>query len=354
MAERSKISIVAVGDIMLGDGVQRIRRGVRAAWQGKRLSESLAHLRPLLSGKDLCIGNLECMLGDVHPRNPRRMTYKGEAVHVDGLRALGFTHLALANNHILDEGLDVARQTKEFTEEAGITPLCGTAAKRTTIAGNTVEIFCFNLIQDHTAAGFYRDEVTEQDFALLKSSDADVKIICIHWGDEYAEYPSPQQIELAHRFVDCGAQVVLGHHPHVIQGVERYKGAVVAYSLGNFVFDMDWSVRTRSALALEIELTDKAVSSVVKNYLEAGRDYVPRTVEASANLIALDPDVLRFQGNATAYDTYRKAQLRKARIQALIHLFSRFYTVHPKTWEILFGRRLQRLLPKLKQSYAQL
>src|ERR1041384_5696838 len=110
MAGGSKISIVAVGDIMLGDGVQRIRRGVRAAWQGKRLSETLAHLRPLLSGKDLCIGNLECMLGDVHPRNPRRMTYKGEAVHVDGLRALGFTHLALANNHILDEGLDVARQ----------------------------------------------------------------------------------------------------------------------------------------------------------------------------------------------------------------------------------------------------
>lgn len=352
MAANSQISIVAVGDIMLGDGVQRIRRGVRAAWHGRNTAQLLDHLKPVLSGSDLCIGNLECMVGDVHPANPRRMTYKAEAAHLPGLKMLGFTHLSLANNHILDEGLSVAHQSEQITAAAGIAPLCGPNPKRTSVKGVSIDIFTFNLIRDHASGGFYRDGVAEEDFTQIRASDADVKIVCIHWGDEYAEYPSPAQIDLAHRFVDCGVQAVLGHHPHVIQGVEKYKDSIIAYSLGNFVFDMDWSARTRSALIVELEIAGKAVTKIKKGYVESGKDYIPQPVEPSANLLELDRNVLRFAGRASAYGAYSKSALRKARVGALVNLFGRFYTVHPKTWEILFGRRLQKFFPRLRHAYA--
>jgi len=347
-----KISLVAVGDIMLGDGVQRIRRGVRSTWHDHKVDQLLNHLKPVLSGSDLCIGNLECMVGEVHPANPWLMTYKGEAAHLGELKALGFTHLSLANNHVLDEGLAVDQESERLTAEAGVTPLCGVEPQRTVIDGVSVDFFTFNLIRDHAGAGFYRDEVSEKDFEIIRASDADVKVVCIHWGDEYSEYPSPSQIDLAHKFVDSGIQAVLGHHPHVVQGVERYKDSVIAYSLGNFVFDMDWSVRTRSALILELEIAGKAVTKSKTTYVESGKDYVPQPVRPSSDLLEVYRNVLRFVDQPNDYSSYSQAALRKARIQALINLFSRFYAVHPKTWEILFGRRLQRIFPKMKHAYA--
>src|SRR5215469_10274681 len=82
------VKITAVGDIMFGDGIQRIRRGVRAAWEGKDAAQLLEHLRPVLKQSDLCIGNLECMLGPVDTIDPRKMIYKGESRHLRGLKSV--------------------------------------------------------------------------------------------------------------------------------------------------------------------------------------------------------------------------------------------------------------------------
>src|SRR6266496_5102178 len=124
MANARTVVVIAVGDIMLGDGIQKIRRGVRAAWHGKDSKRLLAHLKPTFNKGDICFGNLECMLGDVHARDPRRMTYKGDPAHLAGLRAMGLTHVSLANNHILDQGLAVAEETKRLVESAGIKACC--------------------------------------------------------------------------------------------------------------------------------------------------------------------------------------------------------------------------------------
>ena len=82
----------------------------------------------------------------------------------------------------------------------------------------------------------------------------DVVVVSLHWGVEYNQSANAGQIALAHALVDAGADLILGHHPHVVQGLERYKGAVIAYSLGNFVFDMADPVK-RESMILDVTFT---------------------------------------------------------------------------------------------------
>ena len=88
------------------------------------------------------------------------------------------------------------------------------------------------------------------------ASGGDAVLVSLHWGDEYVEYPSLAQMRFARRLVEAGADIIVGHHPHVVQGVERYRGAVIAYSLGNFVFDM-WQRATRHSILLTVVLRGK-------------------------------------------------------------------------------------------------
>jgi poly-gamma-glutamate synthesis protein (capsule biosynthesis protein) len=346
MTAPAKLEVIAVGDLMLGDGIQQIRRGVRAAWAGKDAATLLAHLQPELSGAGITIGNLECVLGAVDARDPQKMIYTGSPEHLAGLKAIGFTHLALANNHILEHGLPAAERTRQLVERAGMVACGGLSPVRSLVAGMAVDLFTYNLIHDTPHLEFYRDAVTGEDLAALRASDADVKIVNIHWGEEYARYPSPSQIELGHQLVEHGACLVLGHHPHVTQGVEKYRDGLIAYSLGNFVFDMTWSERTRSAFILKVELEPGRARGFQKIPCRLDQAFVPRLASAADENDKLDAEVLRFRGQPEAYRNYSRQNLSQSRWQAIFHLLRNFYAVDAKTWEILFGRRLKWLMAR--------
>ena len=343
MAPSKKLTVISVGDIMLGDGIQQIRRGVRAAWSEKDSAVLLKDLQPVLSTAQLVIGNLECNLGDVDPKNPFGMIYTGSPQHLRGLKSTGFTHLALANNHILERGRDSAEQTRQLVEMEGMLSCCGHNPVRSVCDGMTVDIFTYNLIHDTPHLDFYRDTVSSQDLDAIRESNADAKIVIIHWGDEYSHYPSPDQIELGHKLVDNGATLVLGHHPHVVQGVENYKDGVIAYSLGNFIFDMIWSERTRSAFIIKAWIVPGGRTRFEKIQCRLDDRFVPRLAPASPQGELLDKNVLRFQGKSQTYRNYSKRCLNTSRLQALFHLFCHAFSVDFKTWEALFGRRLRRL-----------
>jgi poly-gamma-glutamate synthesis protein (capsule biosynthesis protein) len=83
----------------------------------------------------------------------------------------------------------------------------------------------------------------------------------MHWGNEYVDRPSPDQIRLAHKIIDSGANMILGHHPHVLQGVEKYHNGVIAYSLGNFIFDM-WQDKMKKSMILQCILSKQGVCNV--------------------------------------------------------------------------------------------
>lgn len=96
-------------------------------------------------------------------------------------------------------------------------------------------------------------EIIRADIKTLKSSVNHV-IVSVHWGDEFIEKPSPAEISMAHEMIDSGASVILGHHPHVLRGLENYKEGLIAYSLGNFVCDMVWENRLIESMVFEVEL----------------------------------------------------------------------------------------------------
>ncbi len=213
-------------------------------------------MKDVFSRHDLLVGNLEaplCLGGEPYPMKLSLKTHPGYAA---GIKEAGFTALTLGNNHILDYRDPAFYDTLALLDAQGIL-WCGagkdlTEARRPVLmekGGVTVGmISCCEVTID---SPFYASDETrgiapmnldhiEQDIASLKTS-ADIIVVSVHWGIEDWAYPTPQQIGNAHRIVDMGAHLVIGHHSHVLQGVEKYKHGYIAYSLGNFLFsDLDW------------------------------------------------------------------------------------------------------------------
>ena len=113
--------------------------------------------------------------------------------------------------------------------------------------------------EDAPSIAFYNPVNVKETLEELKK-DVDVIVVSLHWGTEYAKSPSSAQIEIAHQIIDWGADLILGHHPHVIQKIEEYNGGVIVYSLGNFVFDQHKS-ETKKSIIFKAKLTKKGVDS---------------------------------------------------------------------------------------------
>jgi gamma-polyglutamate biosynthesis protein CapA len=96
----------------------------------------------------------------------------------------------------------------------------------------------------------------------MKQHNADIKILCLHWGNEYVHIPSQEQRELAYQFIDAGADIIAGHHPHVIQPYEKYKNGHIFYSLGNFMFDFLQSKKISVGLHAVINVSHKKVNTI--------------------------------------------------------------------------------------------
>ena len=206
---------------------------------------------------DLVIGNLECTLTRSGNIIPGKCTLRGSPQWAPIMRRAGIGLVSLANNHVMDYGIGGLSSTLDALSRAGIHAV-GAGINRheacsplfVDVGGRRIAFLARSsvIVSAPTYAG---DDVPGVAFldpaetiSTIRScrSQADLVILLIHWGLEEYSYPSPTQRQLAERFVDAGANAILGHHPHVLQGFESYKSAAIAYSLGNFVFDeFEWS-----------------------------------------------------------------------------------------------------------------
>ncbi len=194
------------------------------------------------------------------------MIFRGLPGAARALREANLRVLTLANNHMLQHGREVFSDTVAALGDAGITP----AGLRNESGGSrlaTVEVKGRRL--GFLGYSLWPSEHHEEDndlFPMLVGREekiiedvrrhapaVDHLLVCIHWGYEFVHVPSEKEIVLGRAMIDAGARAVLGHHPHVLQGVERYHGGVIAYSLGNFVFDMD-APACRESVILELEI----------------------------------------------------------------------------------------------------
>jgi poly-gamma-glutamate capsule biosynthesis protein CapA/YwtB (metallophosphatase superfamily) len=207
--------------------------------------------RQFIQTADVAIANLEAPLTVEGERfADKKYTFKVPPHFVAGIASAGFNVVTMANNHIVDFGCEGILNSFAALEDAGIHH-CG--------AGRNIEEACAPTIIDVNGIkvaflGFsmtYPDEFwanrtrcgtcypTEQLlYERVSEAErlADLTIVSFHWGAEKYNSPRAYQTSYGHLAIDCGADLVLGHHPHVLQGVELYKGKLIAYSLGNYIF----------------------------------------------------------------------------------------------------------------------
>ncbi len=239
------IRVVAVGDIML-DG------SAREFFADRGYGRAFARLRHLIAGADVAIGNLEGPLTELQvPFVPKQYVFRSPPGPVArALAQAGFDALSLANNHSLDFGLLGLRHTRQALRDAGVAGFGAgrdSAAARAPVllerGGKRIGLLGYsNTLPEAFWAGegrggtaFGDESHVREDVARL-AARADIVIVSFHWGREGTRELRPYQTRLARAAVDAGADLVVGHHPHVLQAVETYRGGLILYSLGNFNF----------------------------------------------------------------------------------------------------------------------
>jgi poly-gamma-glutamate synthesis protein (capsule biosynthesis protein) len=188
--------------------------------------------------------NLETVLADTGQAQQKAVILRVAPSATEYLREIGVDVVNLANNHSMDYGLEGFSTTCATLESAGIEYVG--VLKDGVQQPAIVCVGGLNLgILGYTTAGSHRydfgialldQQRVEQDIADLLSKNVDRVIVNLHWGEEYVVYPAPDQQRLARQLIESGADVIIGHHPHVVQGIERYRNGVIFYSLGNFNF----------------------------------------------------------------------------------------------------------------------
>lgn len=272
--EPAPLRVSVVGDVLLA-------RGVPAALA--RDSAALGRTAAgLWADSRYVVGNLECPLTATGRPARKRIVFRGAPGYAGWLRRLGFTHLSLANNHTLDQGPAGLHATARVLRGAGLGPL-GYAAD--SLAGchpvllgpdSSVAVLAYSALRQRLPGEAC---VCGRDFAALCERVAAYKtlfparalLVYLHWGTEYTAQPGPEQRRQARQLIDCGADAVLGAHPHVVQPAELYRGRPILYSLGNFLFDQR-NPEAGTHLALQADF-DLRAGRVVATYLRPLRLY---------------------------------------------------------------------------------
>lgn len=226
------LTITAVGDCTFATDVNAVRSLGFDAYAEKYGTEYfLANVRDIFSEDDLTIVNFEGTLSYQGTRENKQFAFRGDPAYVNVLTSSSVEAANLANNHSADYGEVSLTDTKLYLDQAGILNCRGRDNVCVTdINGIKVGLVGINYLNDVMK--------TELEDAIRKAKDmgAELVILSIHWGIEKMTSPTEEQINTAHRAIDCGADLVIGTHPHVLEGVEKYNGRYILYSLGNFCF----------------------------------------------------------------------------------------------------------------------
>jgi len=258
-------SIIFVGDVMLARDVETKMKQLGADYPFLKISEAFKN--------SYVFGNFEASIPRSHRPTPNfQFKFSVDSNNLESLVTAGFTHFSLANNHAFDFGqsgyLNSIQQLelRDFTVVGNPTTVSTSSVAFININSVSVGVLTMSAVSAYPQAQEWQAIV---DFAKKKS---DLQIVYIHWGDEYVPKHNTAQQNLAHELVDSGIDVVIGHHPHVVQDIESYKNGLIIYSLGNFVFDQYFNDSVQTGLML------KMVLGINSNYLEL----LPITTKNSA------------------------------------------------------------------------
>lgn len=287
MTPKENVSIAVTGDVMFARNMPNVLSFESSPFAG---------VSNVTSNVDLLLINFE-----------NAATYSGDALkgdvplkcdpsYVPLAKANNNTVASIANNHALDYGITGMNDTLAYLKDAGITPIGAGQTEDEAhqaivqeINGRKITILNYmdsNNFAEYsyesmpyangTSPGYSAYDSADAQKQISENNDSDLIVVYLHFGNEYSNSPNEDQVRIAHELIDYGADVVIGSHPHVTQGIEMYNGKPIFYSLGNFIFDQS-NPATHSAYFVQIDLVNETgqctvypiyISSYLPQYMD--------------------------------------------------------------------------------------
>lgn len=287
-----KLTMTMVGDVMMGRHVEEVTKRHGADYLFR-------HVKPYFDASDYVSGNFEhpILKDDVnkYEKAEKSIHLRTDMDAIHAVKNAGFTVMNLANNHLMDYGEEGLRDTLDVFDRYNMEYVGGGENRKEAkehinyqdVNGVRVATLGFtDAFVEGTIATKDRNGLLSANPDVLfdmiekaKNEDhgnADLVVVNVHWGQEYDTEATPRQKALAKAMVDAGADIIIGHHPHVLQSFDVYKDGIIFYSLGNFVFDQGWT-RTKDSAMVQYNLTEDGTASI---------DVIPLQIEEVAPRLA--------------------------------------------------------------------
>lgn len=275
------INLLFIGDVMLGENFHHYNRGIRSKFSPNYCNIFKNNTyNEIFGSSDVVFLNMEYSLvpDDFLFNNIKESVYSSDLLSLGVLPSNCKLVVNIANNHFSQHGLSRAAFTKNYLYKLGYIIIgADKHPSAIKINNNKLKVWGASLIYDKYYNGSYflsNYESLIEDLALqnhIKSVD-EKWIISLHWGDEYIKHPNFKQVKLARILAESGFDIVIGHHPHVYQSYEYYKSSHIFYSLGNFIFDQNFSASTQKGIVCTFELSNK--KSLLKSIKQVvSKDY---------------------------------------------------------------------------------
>lgn len=262
ISDSSHVTFAFVGDVLLASGVDTLMKK-------NGYDYPYRDVKSYLHKPDLTIANLESSVSDRgKAAENKEYVYRASPLSLPALAEAGIDLVNLANNHVMDYGTEGLLDTLDYLDRAKISRVgagrdAAEAFKPVIIEKKGIKIAFLSysrVVPDHSwKAGVNKPGVADTYNYTLPvesikqaSRQADLVVVIAHWGLERKDRPEAYQTDLAHRFIDAGADLIVGSHPHVLQGFEQYKGKWIAYSLGNFIFTTNEVKETLDSIILNV------------------------------------------------------------------------------------------------------
>ena len=288
-AEPVSITVSMVGDCTLGTDVNFDQSTSFDAFYQMKNDPGyfFQNVKDIFTADDLTVANMEGTLTTSNDRQQKTFAFKGNPSYTEILTQGGVEATNLANNHSHDYGDQSYEDTIQYLEANGITTFGYDRTAVMDVKGIKVGLIGIYELKD----GLGRQQQVIDTIREVKDQGAQVIIVSFHWGTEKSNIPDDIQKTLAHLAIDQGADLVVGHHPHVLQGIEKYQGKNIVYSLGNFCFggnknpsDKDTMIFQQTFTVENGELVEDDVTNIIPCSLssESGyNNYQPMVLEGS-------------------------------------------------------------------------
>jgi len=268
------ISLVLVGDIMLDRGVDYMTE----KYGDGDFKFPFLKIADYLNEADIVFGNLEGPISDKGAKVGSIYSFRAEPKAIEGLTYSGFNILSLANNHAFDYGREALEDTVLRLKEAGIGAVGLGLPLIQEIKGAKIGFLSYT---NTGLASWGISWTDENNLEKIKKEieetkrTVDILIVSLHAGEEYQPEPGKFQVDFAEMAIDAGADVAVGHHPHVVQKREKRNDGFIFYSLGNFVFDQGFSEETMRGEIVKILIENDKIKEVIPEEIKINEFFQP-------------------------------------------------------------------------------